>query len=347
MPITHFPNGITNYGVPVDGACIPPIIGTYYHVCLGDSRITNGQGQQITGKASNSGLTPQEPLDSIVTAYNKCVDGAGDGIIIWGYGAYASAYPGRMELSGMLEWRKGYITVVGITPPVKENHQIKISIPASVDSKYVLSVIGSNNTFINMKFQNLSSNGYGAVIVSGGNNYFANVHFSTWANSNQISTGNLCAMYVSGGDYNRFYDCSFGNYDTNFGGNQASITGIIKFGNASCIQNYFEKCRITACYSTAQPATSGSLYFASGSGLVGVMEFRDCTFISYNSVGKENINQTQSVIVGNPTGAPYGAILISGSSAAIGFSSWDNSESDVTYISVPQSGSVGGLATTP
>ena len=152
MSLTPFPHGITSMGIPVTGGYIPPIIGTYYHVCPGLSTIVNSQGKQVIGSSSNDGLSPESPLASIETAYGKCTSGAGDGIIVWSYGTTTAAC--TSYLSSSLTWSKHGITVVGVSSGATYNSRARISQLSTATTYSLLNVTGNNNLFMNLSFVN-------------------------------------------------------------------------------------------------------------------------------------------------------------------------------------------------
>jgi hypothetical protein len=70
MSLTNFPNGIASFGIPVMGASIPTTLGAIYYV------------SSVTGNASFSGTSPDNPLATINQAVDKCTASQGDVIIV-------------------------------------------------------------------------------------------------------------------------------------------------------------------------------------------------------------------------------------------------------------------------
>lgn len=70
MSFTHFPNGVTSFGVPVIGGGIPATLGNVYFVHSG------------TGSASYLGTDLAHPLATINAAVDKCTADHGDVIIV-------------------------------------------------------------------------------------------------------------------------------------------------------------------------------------------------------------------------------------------------------------------------
>ena len=342
MPITHFPNGISNYGVPVYGSYIPPIIGTYYHICPGSISITNGQGQMIIGSDGNDGLTPQTALASINAAYNKCVDGAGDGIIIWGYGNSNTYNIGMLPIQSTIYWNKSNITLVGICPPTHVGQEAGIYCPNTVNGvQYSVVLSGSYNNFINIRIKNDSSNAFGALSLMGGNmNNFNNVHIDGTSNQLSVSSYNSCSAYLDGAKFNKFYNCSFGSLDTPWSGTYP--TGQIKIFNKFVgpnNNNFFENCRIYSSYIDVFSSAIDLTY--STSGLLTVHEFRNCSFI--NSPPSYYTGRAKFV-VGGSAADQTGEVLISGNTSVIGYVGYAAQETSQVFVSAPISSAIGGIA---
>lgn len=82
---------------------LPKIRGTWYFV---DPKV---------GLSTNSGIVSTAAFDSVLTAYNACVDGAGDGIAVLSYVAAGSTSANTTSyLVQQLVWAKSNITVVGV-----------------------------------------------------------------------------------------------------------------------------------------------------------------------------------------------------------------------------------------
>jgi hypothetical protein len=342
MPITHFPNGISNYGVPVYGAYIPPIIGTYYHICPGSGSITNGQGQMIIGSDGNDGLTPQTSLASINAAYNKCVDGAGDGIIIWGYGNLNTNNNGMLPIQSTLYWNKSNITLVGICPPTHVGQESGIYCPNTTTGvQYSVVISGSYNNFINIRIKNDSNNGFGALSLMGGSmNNFNNVHIDGTSNPSSVSSYNSCSAYLDGSKYNKFSNCSFGSLGTPWPG--TAPTGQIKIFNQFVgpnDNNFFENCKIYSSYIGTESSAIDLKY--STSGLLTVHEFSNCSFI--NSPPSTFTGRATYVVLG-ASATETGEVLISGNTSVIGYLGYAAQETSQVFVSAPISSAIGGIA---
>lgn len=279
MSLTNFPHGLLSSGVPVSGGYIPPIIGTYYHVCPGISTIVNAQGKQVIGSSSNDGLSPLTPLDSIVTAYGKCTSGAGDGIIVWSYGTTTAAC--TSYLSSSLTWSKHGITTVGVSSGAMYNNRARISQLSTATMYSLLDVTGNNNLFMNLSFVNgsdLSDAQITAVKLSGGSarNSFVNCDFKGTPAS---ASAYKCDLWLSNTHENTIAHCNFGNASYNAGNNAAAF--IYLDGSSGNAQNTFENCTAYAQVSTG--TAFGGLKSGSATSLNGANIFRDCDFVVWQA----------------------------------------------------------------
>ncbi len=84
---------------------LPYIKGTWFYV------------DPDNGSNSRDGLTKTEAVADILTAYNRCTDGSGDGIVLLSGGTGTSSDT-TSYLKQSLAWSKCGITVVGIAAPV-------------------------------------------------------------------------------------------------------------------------------------------------------------------------------------------------------------------------------------
>jgi len=84
---------------------LPFISGAWYFV------------DPLIGSNSNDGLAPGAPLADIESAYDKCVSGQGDGIVVISRGTGTSSQT-TSYLKAPLTWAKHGITVVGVAAPV-------------------------------------------------------------------------------------------------------------------------------------------------------------------------------------------------------------------------------------
>ncbi len=329
-------------GVPVfgGGPFIPPIIGTYYHVCPGISSIVNTQGKQVVGSSGNTGLTPEEPLDSIATAYDKCVSGAGDGIVLWSYGTTTAAC--TSYLTSALTWSKHGITTVGICAPVRTSHRARVANASTATTlASMITVSGNNNIFLNMQIANWGSGAaaLGGVIVSGARNYFGNCHIVGAGHTTPAQTTGSYSLYMQGGDDNTFEACAIGTDTVDADGSQAA-TGVIKFGSGAQT-NLFKDCIIHSYFSYASAICGAIHHVGAGDSITRTQLFDNCTFINFK-LGLPTTNPPLSMVVGT---APNNGVILLKNCSVLGYAAFDaTAANDRVYVTAPSTNATGGLA---
>ena len=272
---THFSGLVYSAGIPILGT-LPPIIGQYYFVCPGYPGASNG----------NSGKKIDRPLADLETAYGKCTDGAGDGIVHVSYGtttAQTTSY-----LSAALTWSKSNITTVGICAPTSIAQRARIS-TAEAALASLITVSGSNNSFYNLHLYNGGTTGTGCLVVTGDRNYFYNVH--------AIGAGGVTAaadgdndLTLTGASENTFERCVFGS-DTKDRGDKVSA-GIHFTGG--CMRNRFYDCETISYHSTGTDAGAISVDSA-GAGITRDVVFKNCLFTVYDEA---NAAAETGVVIG-------------------------------------------------
>jgi hypothetical protein len=294
--LTNFPDGVSSFGIPLFGSWIPPIAGTYYHVCPGSTAIINNQSNYIVGSSGNDGLSKNTALDSIATAYDKCVSGAGDGIILWSYGtstAMCTSY-----LTAALDWTKWGITVVGICAPTMFSQRARIANKSTaLNLGYLIDVQGSNNTFLNMSFYNGGTTGAGGVKVSGDRNFFGKVNFMGGMGMTTPTTDDY-SLLIAGGDENTFERCVIGS-DTF---DKTNIAGAELHFSTGAMRNRFYKCEVISFRSAG--TTAGAIKLVGlGDSIERDVVFEDCFFNMYRDGA---LTSEVSVVIGT---APNNGML--------------------------------------
>ena len=335
--------GLLVDGIPVTGAYIPPITGRYFHVCPGSATISGYGGKQIVGSSSNDGSDLAHAMDSIVTAYNACTSGAGDGIILWSFGtttAMTSSY-----LSASLAWSKHDITVVGVCAPTSIAQRSRVTnLSTATALANIMTVSGDNNTFLNFALANYgtAAGALGGLDVTGSRNYFGKMHIVGAGSATPAALTGSYSLQLNSADENLFEFCTIGSDTVDQDGSQAA-TGVIKFANG-CETNVFKSCRLLSYYSYAS-ATSGAIHHVgAGDSITRTQEFRDCSFINYKT-GLPTTTPPLSLVVG--TAPNNGVILLTGQTAVLGFAAYDaNAANDRVYVASPAANLLGGFAVT-
>lgn len=200
------------------------IRGTWYHVDPTD------------GGNSNDGLTKETALKDIRAAYDKCVSGAGDGIILYSRGTTSAATTSYLKYP--LAWAKSGITVVGVCAPTMMGQRARISnrevatgalITLSfADTSGVYTILDSAEGFITAGFvigqtidvdttSNTNDGQYTITAVEAGSltvTESVTTEDAVTAGSTTITSFNAQLLNISG-DNNAFYNIYVANHGSN------------------------------------------------------------------------------------------------------------------------------------
>jgi len=215
----------------------------------------------------------ESPMDNIVTAYDACKTGRGDGICLLSSGvttAYCTSY-----LTAALDWAKWGITVFGVCAPTLYGQRARVANKSTaLNLAYMIDVQGSNNAFYNMSIYNGGTTGIGGVKVTGQRNYFGNVNMMGGMGMTVPTIADY-SLRLSGGDENTFVDCVLGN-DTFDKGDLAAAELIVDGG---CMRNRFIGCEFNSWRSAG--TTAGMVLLNGGDAITRHMLFKDCSFLMY------------------------------------------------------------------
>ena len=146
------------------------------------------------GSDSNPGTSRQNPMKTVLAAYNKCVSGQNDIV------AYIAGTSGE-TLTAAFTWSKSYTHLVGLVAPVRTAQRARIFAPATGTQPVLWTISGTGCIFKNIYWFNGTADAaaLGLVLVSGGRNYFENCHFAGPGHASNAINGGY-ALGFSGGD---------------------------------------------------------------------------------------------------------------------------------------------------
>lgn len=304
MSYTNFSNGVSSMGIPLVGS-LPMIRGKWFFVNP-DTTYSETQNP-YPGSASNSGLTVQKPMASLVTAYNTAVDGRGDGICLLGGGtttAECTSY-----LTAALTWSKSAITVFGVCAPTMFSQRARIS-TAAANLANLLNITGDNNAFYNISLYNGGTTGAGCVKLDGADrNYFNNVHFMGGMGMT-TATVNDYDLYLNDSDENTFVNCVIGS-DTF---DKTDIAGTEMFLDGGCMRNRFIGCEFISFRSAG--TTAGMINLVGSDAITRTHIFDNCMFHMYRD---GNVTAEATVVIGD---VPNNGFLIFRNCDRHGFTDW-------------------------
>jgi len=282
MALTNFPNGVTSFGVPVIGGINGvPLTGTWYFV------------NPASGSDAYDGQSPQTPFQTIYRAYAACVAGQNDVVVLIGNGATSGTARMSVALAqtvdstattGTITWAKNATHLIGVTAPTGVSNRARFAPPTGT---YTASTFGNNGNMFNVTasgciFANFSVfNGFStgsasqiAWIENGGRNYYANVQFGGFGDTQSAQGTGARALKVMGAGENTFEGCTIG-LDTV---TRTVANANLEFASATP-RNKFINCDFPVLTSSA----SALFILGSGAGAIDRWQkFDNCVF--YNAV---------------------------------------------------------------
>jgi hypothetical protein len=231
-------------------------------------------------------------------------------------------------------------TALTLTVSETLNVQSKAQTVSCVLTSYIVQMItvsGNNNQFHNISIWNggTQAGAIAGVKITGQRNYFGNCHIAGGGGCTAVATIRSLEL-GDGAQENTFDGCTLGT-DTVDRGNNANCELYINGTSTTTARNYFKDCLFLAW------ADGGTAHIAikwAGAACCGRhMIFKSCDYVCFTA----NKGTWQASVFGGttPTGTEY---LISGNSAALGYTVWDNTSATTVFIATPAGSATGGIA---
>ena len=173
--------------------------------------IPRGPNSQIfcvdpqVGSDSNAGTSFEKPLLTLKAAYDKCTTNQNDIILLVG-GPTANA------LAEALVWTKAYTHLIGVSADLPGvGQRARVTGSAALDLAYLIDFQGAGCIVKNVQFFNggdLDADA-GAVIVSGGRNYFENCFFAGMGHATPAARAGSYSLKLTGAECT-FKRCTIG-----------------------------------------------------------------------------------------------------------------------------------------
>lgn len=320
MGLTNFPYGLSSFGMPII-VDIPPGGNIYF----------------VDPARGNDGYegTVERPFASLAAAEDKCVANQNDAVF---YVAGASG----ITLEEALVWDKNYTHLIGLCAPTHAAQRARIFQLSTLTGASPLITISASGCIMKNFYVFQGVNDETSLInvqVTGGRNYFENVHFAGGGHaSHAIDGGASLALGGAGGscEENLFRRCTIG-VDT-----VDAATGMraLAFNGSEAHRNRFEECTFRlraghagACFieldttaaaidrdtvfdnclfinnSTAHDMDSAVVIPATAAGEPHLLLFKDCLF---HNVTKIDAND-RAMVFGNMnafTAADLGGVAV-------------------------------------
>ena len=264
------------------------------------------------GSDSNPGDRWSKPLASIAAAYALCTANQHDVVL------YLAGSSGN-NLSAALTWSKSYTHLVGMCAPTMAAQRSRIfQLSTLTGASPLLTVSGSGCIFKNFYiFQGVDdATSLINVSVTGGRNYFENVHFAGGGHATQAVDGGA-SLKLDGAEENLFVGCTIG-VDT-----VAAATGMVGIlFDGAALRNVFRNCHVSML---AGHAGAAWLEVADGTGIDRYTIFDNCLFTNTN---KENFEMTSGFVI-PAVAANRPARIFLKDCIGYGAAAWDSSDRGV------------------
>lgn len=271
MPFTNFPNGLTSFGVPVLGGIGGiPFTGNYFFV------------DPDTGNDGNDGESPDRAKDTLDSAFDRCLDGNNDVVVLMGDGTTA----GTARLSATLEWDKDATHLVGVTAPTYVSQRARISNLSGADFTPMVQVTGDGCMFANVSTFHGGLAAAGVCwLDEGERNHYGNIHFGgmgTQAAADDAASRSLVIGAAgTGRGEHTFEHCTIGLDTVDRGAANASLELL-----GQSPRNVFRHCLFPMRSDAATPffLEVGAL------GMDRFAWFQDCFFNNFGTTLTEGFN---------------------------------------------------------
>lgn len=276
----------------------------------------------------NDGWDPNHPLSTLAEAEDRCTANQNDVVFYVGMDS-------SVTLSAALTWDKNYTHLIGLGAPSTVGNRARIfQLATLTGASPLLTISATGCVFKNFYvFQGVDdATSLINVSVTGGRNYFENVHFAGGGHATQAINGGA-SLLLNGAEENRFVNCTVG-VDTA----EATDGYSALLLDGSAHRNIFENSRIVTYPAAAQTGVA-LVELADTAAADRYNEFRGCLF-NNNSTNKGVTLASAFVIpAGHTTTA---TIYLDPACRLIGATDWDANDRGVVYVG---SGAVAGGGT--
>lgn len=219
------------------------------------------------GSDSNPGTSFTQPLASITAAYALCTANQHDVVL------YLAGSSG-INLSAALTWSKNYTHLIGWCAPTRTAQRARIfQLSTLTGASPLITVSATGCIFRDLYiFQGVDdATSLINVSVTGGRNYFENVHFAGGGHASQAIDGGA-SLKLDGAEENTFKNCTIGvdTIDAATG-----MVGLLLDGEAH--RNVFED-----CYFRMRAGNSGAAFVevVDATGIDRDNTFKNCIFVN-------------------------------------------------------------------
>ncbi|KKL19886.1 hypothetical protein LCGC14_2460960, partial [marine sediment metagenome] len=182
------------------------------------------------GSNNNNGRTPTTAFATLAYAYTKLTANRNDTLF---YIAGATS----ITLASTLTWAKNYTHLIGVCAPTGINQRARLFATNAMVTMLSITATGCifKNIYINQGGNDATD--LNCVLVSGGRNYFENVHFAGMGNATPADETGASSLALVGAEENTFVNCTIG-LDTI----DRSTTNAELDIRSSSVRNVFRNC---------------------------------------------------------------------------------------------------------
>lgn len=189
---TNFRNGVASFGMPVLPFNIPPGGDVYYL-------------DPENGNDSNDGKSPETAFKTLISAEDALTANQND-VLFYIAGSSSDS------LTAALTWDKDYTHFIGLCAPTHAAQRARLFQTSTLTgASPLLTISASGCIFANFYiFQGVDdATSLINVSVTGGRNYFSNVHFAGGGHATQAINGGA-SLKLDGAEENYFDRCTIG-----------------------------------------------------------------------------------------------------------------------------------------
>jgi hypothetical protein len=266
------------------------------------------------GSDTNSGTSPAEALAGIEAAEAKTVANQHDVVF------YIAGSSGN-NLAAALTWDKNYTHLIGIAAPTRVAQRARIFQTSTLTgASPLLNITATGCIFKDFYiFQGVAdATSLIDVQVTGGRNYFENVHFAGGGHATQAVNGGASLKIT--GEENTFVNCTIGVDTIEAATGMTAITF-----DGSAHRNTFENCLIQLYIGNAGAIL---VELIDSTSVDRWTNFNNCTFFS-NSTNKATTMSSAFVI---PAGHTTTATIFLRDCMGLGFTDWDADNRGIVYL---------------
>lgn len=299
-----------------------------------------GQGKVFyldpgNGSNSNDGRTPKTAFLTLAYAYTKLTANQNDTLV------YLQDNT-SLSIVDTLEWAKSYTHFIGVCPPTRVAQRARIFNSGNTTaSTPLLKISASGCMFSNFYiFQGSAVATVGCIEVTGGRNYFENVHIAGPGHATMAGGANSYALKLNGASENTFKNCTIG-VDTV---KRTGANSMIWVDGAST-RNIFEDCRVV---SYAETNSYVMVKVNDTTAIDRFLHFKGCLFYNFWANHVDKLLSCFSV----PASVQTHDIILQ-DCIAVGIDEWESGDRAQIWITggTPAAGTAGsggtGIAVTP